>query len=277
MRLVRYEVDGTAAIGILEGEVISEVQFDQNRDDVPQVIAAALNENFDVTGTVSVDDVSLKAPVPRPGKLVCLGLNYRDHAEEGGNEIPEQPLLFSKATSAVVGPGSPIEYPHDVEQLDYEAELAIVIGSQGRHIDRDDALDHVAGFTILNDVSARDVQYAFSQYFRGKSYDTFAPMGPALVTPDEVTTDDLSVRAWVNGDLRQESSTAEMIFPVAETIESVSGTMSLYPGDVIATGTPPGVGVHRDPPLLLTEGDEVTVEIEGLGRLSNPITAAPPR
>lgn len=243
MRLVRYEVDDTPAVGRLDGDTVSEVAVGNEHADVPAVVAAALRDDLDTVGAeTDVDEVELTAPVPRPGKLACLGLNYRDHAAEGGNEIPERPLLFSKATSAVVGPGAPVEYPRDVDQLDYEAEHAIVIGRRGRRIDRDDALDHVAGFTILNDVSARDVQYAFSQYVRGKSYDTFAPMGPVLVTPDEVATDDLSVQTWVTGELRQDSSTAEMVFPAAETVESVSRTMTVYPGDVIATGTPPGRG-----------------------------------
>lgn len=276
MRLVRYEVNGESKVGVLKDTTITEIESDFGRSEVPDLVSAVRDEDRETTNVeTGLEETRLLAPIPRPGKIICLGLNYRDHAEEGGNEIPDRPLLFSKATSAVVGPDDDVEFPYDVEQLDYEAELAIIVGREGRRIPRDEASNHIAGYTIFNDISARDVQYAFSQYFRGKSYDTFAPMGPALVTTDDVTTSDLAIRTFVNGDLRQDSSTANMIFPVDEVLESVSKTMTLYPGDVIATGTPPGVGVHRDPPRLLSEGDKVTVEIDGLGSLTNTVVAEP--
>lgn len=271
--LVRFSTDDGPALGRLDDGEIAELDIDVT--DEVEALRRGVDADSDLTTgrTFSVDDVHLEAPIERPGKIVCLGLNYADHAEEGGNEVPSEPLLFSKATSAVVGPRDPIVYPRDVSKLDYEAELAIVIGTGGRRIAEADALDHVLGYTAFNDVSARDVQYDFSQFFRGKSYDTFAPIGPGLVAPDSVDVSDLSVRTFVNDELRQDSSTAQMIFSVPEIIASVSKTMSLRPGDVIATGTPPGVGVHRDPPELLEVGDTVTVEIEGIGSIENPIVA----
>jgi 2-keto-4-pentenoate hydratase/2-oxohepta-3-ene-1,7-dioic acid hydratase in catechol pathway len=272
MRLARYDHDGRSAIGVLEDGVVREVDVSGKDGDMPPIIRAARTDGANETGVEHArEDVHLRPPVSRPGKIVCLGLNYAEHADRGGNEIPDEPLLFSKPSSAVVGPEDPIVSPSDVEQLDHESELAIVIGRSGRRIDRGDALSHVAGYTAFNDVSARDVQYRYSQYFRGKGYDTFAPMGPAMTTRDAIDPGELSIRALVNGEVRQDSSTADMIFPVREVIESVSRTMTLNPGDVIATGTPPGVGIHRDPPLLLDEGDEVVVELEGIGSLANEV------
>ncbi|MXV60522.1 DUF2437 domain-containing protein [Natronorubrum sp. JWXQ-INN-674] len=272
MRLVRYAYDEKEAIGVLEGETISELDVDGDGEIPPIVAAARGSADVETTGVeINTEDVTLRAPIERPGKIICLGLNYRDHAEEGGNEVPEEPLLFSKATSAVNDPNGPVVHPADIEQLDYEAEIAIIIGKAGHRIDATDAFDHVAGYTAFNDVTARDVQYGFSQYFRGKSFDTFAPMGPAMATADDFDPTDREIRALVNGDVRQESSTEQMIFDVPTTVESVSQTMTLYPGDVIATGTPPGVGVHRDPPLLLEPGDEVTIEVQGIGALQNQI------
>lgn len=272
MRLARYDQDGRSAIGVLEDGVVRELVVPESETDMPPIARAALTDGIDETGIEHArEEVRLKAPVSRPGKIVCLGLNYAEHADRGGNEIPETPLLFSKPSSAVIGPEDPIVFPSDVEQLDHECELAIVIGREGRRIDSEEALSHVAGYTAFNDVSARDVQYRYSQYFRGKGYDTFAPIGPAMTTRDAIDPGELSIRTLVNGDVRQDSSTADMIFPVREIIESVSRTMTLQPGDVIATGTPPGVGIHRDPPLLLKGGDEVIVELEGIGSLTNEI------
>ncbi|MGM0590114.1 MAG: fumarylacetoacetate hydrolase family protein [Halobacteriota archaeon] len=275
MKLVRYQAQGEAAIGLVDGDTVSEVEFDRQPDAGPDIVQAAQADDLRETGVEhALADVHVDAPVPpRQGKIVCLGLNYAEHAERGGNPIPDEPLLFAKPTSAIIGPTDDVVFPSDAEQLDYEAELAIVIGKAGRRVPREEAVDHIAGYTVFNDVSARDVQYRFSQYFRGKGYDTFAPLGPTMVTPDEVDPTDLSIRALVNDEVRQDSSTADMIFPVDEVVESVTQTMTLYPGDVVATGTPPGVGVHRDPPLLLEEGDEVTIEVEDVGALRNTIVA----
>lgn len=228
------------------------------------------------TDVGSVDEVLLAAPVPRPGKIVCVGLNYVDHAAETMMELPEVPLLFAKFPSAVVGPGAAIELPPMTAQLDWEAELAVVIGQTARDLAAPAALGAIGGYMNLNDISARDVQLGEGgQWTRGKSFDTFAPTGPLLVSADEVDDpQELSVRCEVNGAVMQSSSTADMIFPVAELIAFISRSMTLHPGDIIATGTPPGVGMGRTPPVYLQDGDEVAMEVTGLGRLTNPVRAA---
>jgi 2-keto-4-pentenoate hydratase/2-oxohepta-3-ene-1,7-dioic acid hydratase in catechol pathway len=211
-------------------------------------------------------------PIDRPSKIVCVGLNYRDHAEEQGVELPKAPLLFAKWPNTLIGPGEPIVLPAEAEQVDYEAELGVVIGTTTRHVTEADALDHVRGYVPLNDVSARDLQFADGQWTRGKSPDTFCPVGPRVVPREEVDDPQaLAIRCVLNGETMQDSSTGQMIFSVAEIIAYVSRVITLEPGDLIATGTPAGVGVFRDPKVLLKDGDEVTVEIEGLGALTNPV------
>ena len=211
--------------------------------------------------------------IPRPGKIVCVGLNYRDHAAEGGMDLPRAPLLFAKWPNTLIGHGDPIVLPPESAQVDYEAELGVVIGTKARRVSERDALDHVDGYLCLNDVSARDLQFADGQWTRGKSPDTFCPVGPRLVPRAEIDDPQaLAIRCIVNGEALQDSSTAQMIFSVAEIIAYASQVITLEPGDLIATGTPAGVGVFRDPKVLLQAGDEVSVEIEGLGTLTNPIT-----
>ena len=211
--------------------------------------------------------------IERPGKIVCVGLNYRDHAAEGGMDLPKAPLLFAKWGNTLIGDGEAIVIPPEVTQADYEAELGVVIGTGGRHISESQALDHVRGYICVNDVSARDLQFGDGQWTRGKSPDTFCPVGPRLVPREEVDDPQaLAIRCIVNGAALQDSSTAQMIFSVAEIIAYVSRTITLEPGDLIATGTPAGVGVFRDPKVLLKDGDEVTVEVEGLGALTNPVS-----
>ena len=216
-------------------------------------------------------DADLLAPVPRPGKVVAIGRNYREHADEEGVEPPAAPLVFSKWPSSVVGPGADIRWdPELTRQVDYEAELAVVIGRQARNVSDADALDHVLGYTCLNDVSARDIQFGDGQWVRGKSLDTFCPMGPVLVSADEIQDpQDLAISCRVGDEVVQDSRTSRMYFSVAQIISYLSRSFTLEPGDVIATGTPGGVGVFRDPPRFLDEGDRVTVEIEGIGRLEN--------
>jgi 2-keto-4-pentenoate hydratase/2-oxohepta-3-ene-1,7-dioic acid hydratase in catechol pathway len=212
-------------------------------------------------------------PIDSPAKIICVGLNYRDHAEETGAELPTAPLLFAKWANTLIGPGEPIVLPPESSQVDYEAELGVVIGRAGRRVAERDALDHVRGYVCVNDVSARDLQFADGQWTRGKSPDTFCPVGPRLVPREEVDDPQaLAIRCLVNGEVLQDSTTANMVFSVAEVIAYVSRTVTLEPGDLIATGTPAGVGVFRDPQVLLQDGDEVTVEVEGLGRLTNPVT-----
>ncbi len=211
-------------------------------------------------------------PIERPWKIVCVGLNYRDHAEEQGVELPRAPLLFAKWPNTLIGPGEAIVLPAEAQEVDFEAELGVVIGTTAKHVSEAQALDHVLGYIPLNDVSARDLQFADKQWTRGKSPDTFCPVGPRLVPAEEVgDPQSLAIRCVLNGETMQDSSTAQMIFSVAEIIAYVSRVITLEAGDLIATGTPAGVGVFRDPKVLLKDGDEVTVEIEGLGALTNPV------
>jgi 2-keto-4-pentenoate hydratase/2-oxohepta-3-ene-1,7-dioic acid hydratase in catechol pathway len=213
-------------------------------------------------------------PIDRPGKIVCVGLNYRDHAEEQGAELPKEPLLFAKWPNALIGPGEPIVIPPVVTKADYEAELAVVIGSRVKAVSKENALEAVRGYICANDVSARNLQFGDGQWTRGKSPDTFCPVGPELVPAGEVADPhNLRIRAIVNGEVLQDSTTANLIFGVDEVISHVSQTATLEPGDLILTGTPAGVGVFRDPQRLLQPGDEVTIEIEGLGSLTNPVVA----
>jgi 2-keto-4-pentenoate hydratase/2-oxohepta-3-ene-1,7-dioic acid hydratase in catechol pathway len=218
-----------------------------------------------------LDDVELLAPVPRPGKIVAIGRNYRDHVDEEGAAPPAAPLVFSKWPSSVIGHGAEIRWdPALTTQVDYEAELAVVIGRPARRVSEAVALDHVLGYTCLNDVSARDLQFGDVQWARGKSLDTFCPMGPVLVTADEIGDPQvLDITCHVDGQPVQRANTRQMYFGVAAIISYCSQSFSLEPGDVIATGTPGGVGIFRDPPVLLGDGDEVAVEIERIGRLVN--------
>jgi 2-keto-4-pentenoate hydratase/2-oxohepta-3-ene-1,7-dioic acid hydratase in catechol pathway len=221
----------------------------------------------------------LLAPIPRPGKIVAIGRNYREHAAEEGVEPPPAPLIFAKWPSSVVGHGAEVRWdPALTKQVDYEAELAVVIGRTTRRVGVDEALDHVLGYTCLNDVSARDIQFGDGQWVRGKSLDTFCPMGPALVTADEIgDPQDLAISCLVGDERVQEARTSAMYFGVAEIISYCSMSFTLEPGDVIATGTPGGVGVFRNPPRFLGDGDRLTVEIERIGRLENVCRFEPAR
>ena len=233
-----------------------------------QVIAGAPAERW-----VPVEGTALLAPVPRPGKIICIGLNYRDHAAEAGLPIPDEPVVFAKLSNTVNGPYRPIPLPRASEQIDYEAELGVVIGRTCKGVKEAGALDHVAGYLAVNDVSARDVQSRNGQWVLGKSPDGFAPMGPALVTADEVgDPQQLDLRTRVGDEVLQSSSTREMIFTVARLISFLSELVTLEPGDVIATGTPSGVGGARTPPRWLRAGETVRVEFPRLGALANPLT-----
>jgi 2-keto-4-pentenoate hydratase/2-oxohepta-3-ene-1,7-dioic acid hydratase in catechol pathway len=210
--------------------------------------------------------------ISRPGKIVCVGLNYLDHAQEGGMELPKAPLLFAKWPNTLIGEGEAIVLPPESKEVDYEAELGVVIGTTAKRVSEADALDHVEGYICLNDVSARDMQFGDGQWTRGKSLDTFCPVGPRLVPREEIADpQQLGIRCILNGETMQDSSTSQMIFSVAEIIAYVSQVISLEPGDLIATGTPAGVGVFKDPKVLLKDGDEVSIEIDGLGTLTNPV------
>jgi 2-keto-4-pentenoate hydratase/2-oxohepta-3-ene-1,7-dioic acid hydratase in catechol pathway len=242
-------------------------------DDLTAAAASAttLSSSSSAPRLPRLADADLLAPLPRPGKVVAIGRNYKEHADEEGVDPPTAPLVFAKWPSSVVGPGADIRWdPELTAQVDYEAELAVVIGRTARNVSQADALDYVLGYTCLNDVSARDLQFGDGQWVRGKSLDTFCPMGPILVTADEIGDPQaLAISCRVNGELLQNANTSRMYFGVAEIISFVSRSFTLEPGDVIATGTPSGVGVFRDPPRFLADGDVVTVEIEGIGRLVN--------
>ena len=214
----------------------------------------------------------MAAPIDRPSKIVCVGLNYRDHAEEQGAPLPDRPILFAKWPNTLIGPGEPIVVPEIARQIDYEAELGVVIGSRVRGVSRENALEAVRGYLCLNDVSARDLQFSDKQWTRGKSPDTFCPVGPVLVPAADVADPQaLSIRAVLNGQVMQDSNTSNMVFGVAELIAFIAQAITLEPGDLIATGTPAGVGAFRDPPVFMRAGDEITIEIEGLGALTNPV------
>ncbi len=237
--------------------------------------AKALNQAAEKGRLTKRKDAYWLAPVPRPGKLICIGLNYRDHAAESNTPIPSRPVVFSKFSTAVIAPGEPVILPEASAQVDYEAELAVVIGRRAKRVSANRALDYVLGYTCFNDVSARDFQFADGQWQRGKSCDTFAPMGPTIVTVDTISDPHkLSIKLVLNGRTMQDSNTDQLIFGVPELIEFLSQTITLEPGDVIATGTPPGVGFARKPPVFLRPGDVMEVVIESVGWLNNPLVAA---
>jgi len=223
-----------------------------------------------------VGAITLLAPIPRPPKFICVGLNYRDHAAESHSEIPDVPTIFSKFSQCVIAPGEAIVLPKNSSKPDYEAEFAFVIGRGGRHIAANDWKKHVAGYTIVNDVSARDFQKATSQWLMGKTFDTFAPMGPWITTADEIADPHaLDIRLTINGEVMQNSNTRELIFKVPELIAYLSSVFTLEPGDIVSTGTPAGVGFARKPPRWLSPGDDVVITIQGLGELRNPVVAEP--
>jgi 2-keto-4-pentenoate hydratase/2-oxohepta-3-ene-1,7-dioic acid hydratase in catechol pathway len=219
-------------------------------------------------------DVKLLAPIPRPPKFICVGLNYRDHAREAGLEIPSIPTIFSKFSNVVIGPDEPIVLPRISQRPDYEAEFAFIIGPGGRNIPASRAFEHVFGYTIVNDVSARDYQMATSQWLMGKTFDTFAPMGPWIVTKEEIPDPHvLDMSLEIGGEVLQKSNTRELVFGIPALIEFISSVVTLEPGDVVSTGTPAGVGFARRPPRYLKAGDEVVIRVQGIGELRNPVIA----
>lgn len=222
----------------------------------------------------ALSDVKLKAPIQKPGKIVCVGLNYLDHCEETGMDVPKSPVIFSKYSNAVIGPDEDILLPVNSSEPDYEAEFAFVIGKKAKKVSKEEAMDYVAGYTIVNDVSARDIQLGDGQWVRGKSPDTFAPIGPVIATKDEIEDPhSLSIKLTLNGETMQDSNTNQLIFDIPSILSYLSQSMTFEPGDVIATGTPPGVGMGRDPKVWLKPGDEVIVEVEKIGKLRNSVKA----
>lgn len=281
MRLVTYlSSSGVPMAGVVAGETVfslAALGFESTLEVIAQGEAAKaaignyLKSAPEAAGK-PLEQVALLAPVPKPPKFICVGLNYRDHAAEAKMDIPAVPTIFSKFNNAVIGPGAKIVLPRETAKPDYEAEFAFVIGTGGRYIKAEDWRKHVWGYTCVNDVSARDLQLATSQWLMGKTCDTFAPMGPWLVSADEIgDPHNLAISCSVNGERLQNSNTRELIFGIGPLVEYLSSAIRLEPGDIVSTGTPAGVGFSYKPPRWLRAGDEVVVEIEGIGALRNPV------
>lgn len=267
MKLAQFFRDQELQLGIVEGEKLLPLVFTGDFHAWLKV-----GKPLTTTGmTLHLDQVKLAAPVNRPGKIIAIGLNYADHAAEGKRDAPTQPLVFAKFPNSIIGPSEAITWSATItEKVDFEAELAVVIGEKTSSCKTNEALSKVLGYTCGNDVSARDLQFADKQFVRGKSLDTFCPLGPWLVTTDELKDPQkLAIRSRLNGKIMQESNTADMIFPVAELVSFLSRHFTLEPGDLIMTGTPSGVGVFREPPIFMQDGDLIEIEIEGIGTLKN--------
>jgi 2-keto-4-pentenoate hydratase/2-oxohepta-3-ene-1,7-dioic acid hydratase in catechol pathway len=278
MRLIRFGAPGHENPGLLRDDGFVDLRaFFPEMPDIGE--AFFRNGWLEKAGALEAPGERMEArigcPLSRPSKIVCLGINYVDHGAEGGFKAPERPILFAKSPSALNGPCDPIILPADSGQVDWEVELAVVIGREGKRIAVEAAPGYVAGYTLMNDVSGREAQFADGQWFRGKSFDTFAPLGPCLVTPEEIRDPgNLELSSYVNGKLMQSGNTRDLVFGIPEIIAFVSQDMTLMPGDIISTGTPAGVGIFRDPPITLQPGDIVECRIEGIGSLRNPVQAA---
>lgn len=280
MQFVTFQRDGSAEPGVIVGSDVvglkgagfpTLLSVIEGGGDARKRVKSWLDGK---PAAVPLAKARLLAPLPRPPKIICVGLNYRDHAIESKMEIPKVPTIFSKYSTAVIGPGDAIVLPKLSAKPDYEAEFAFVIGTGGRHIPADRWQDHIFGYTNFHDVSARDYQMATTQWMMGKTFDTFAPMGPAIVTADEIPDPHaLDIQMIINGEVLQSSNTSNLIFRIPALIEYLSGVFTLEAGDVVATGTPAGVGFSRNPPRWLRPGDDVVVRISGLGELRNPVVA----
>jgi 2-keto-4-pentenoate hydratase/2-oxohepta-3-ene-1,7-dioic acid hydratase in catechol pathway len=290
MKLVSFSSPEASSFGVLKGARVvclptlakfvgqqfpsgPEILIEEgNHDSIESMLQNSTRRELE-TATYPVSQVRLHAPIRKPPKIICLGLNYKDHAAEQGKTPPDEPVIFMKPNTAIIGTGENIIKPDFVKQLDYEAELAIVIGKGGKNISVKEAKSCIFGYTILNDVSARDIQFKDRQWTRGKSFDTFAPTGPCITTTAQIQNPtNLRIRTWVNKQLRQNSTTRNMTFNVFEIVQHLSRVMTLEPCDIIATGTPAGVGFAMKPePKFLQDGDVVTIEIEGVGILRNKV------
>ncbi len=284
MRLLTFDYQGARRVGVRSGDTIVDVsRIDPNLP--PDLIGlleagptalAAVREAAESGAGIDAGAVRVAAPIQNPEKILCIGLNYADHAAESNMPIPSEPVVFSKFSSTIIGPGDAIRLPSVTQSIDYEAELVVVIGTAGKDISESDAMDHVAGYTVGHDVSARDFQLEKpgGQWLLGKTFDTFAPLGPEIVTPDEVDDPhNLGIRCILNGQTVQDSNTQQLIFNIDQLIAYLSRVITLQPGDLIFTGTPPGVGMARQPQLWLCAGDTVVCEIDGIGRLENPVVS----
>ncbi|KAB2871196.1 MAG: fumarylacetoacetate hydrolase family protein [Bauldia sp.] len=286
MRVATFSVGGERRVGQVDPDARSIAPFDMPAQDAEEGIIAIVRRNGSLPPTLSpiaLDRVSLEAPVPLPRRnIFCVGKNYYEHAHEfsrsgfdssaGAGAVPKHPIIFSKVPESVVPDAARVRIdPRVSTAVDYEAELAVIIGKPGRGIRPEDALDHVWGYTIINDVTARDLQGRYSQWLVAKSQDTFCPMGPWAVSKDEIDISDTAIRCFVNGDIRQSSNTKLLIFDIPTIIATISAGLTLRTGDIIATGTPAGVGIGFDPPRYLKDGDVVRVEIDGIGVLENRV------
>jgi 2-keto-4-pentenoate hydratase/2-oxohepta-3-ene-1,7-dioic acid hydratase in catechol pathway len=284
MKLCTFSRAGALRAGVVDGDEL--VDLSTAAPELPRDLVALLAAGSDALARarqaatsarerLPLASVTLAAPILRPPKFLAIGLNYADHVAEAGLDAPKWPTVFNKQSTCVAGPNDPIHLPRVSSALDYEGELGFVIGRRCRHVPRDRAHEVIAGYLVVNDVSIRDWQLRVPTWTMGKSYDTHGPIGPWLTTADEVDPSGLRVRTWVNGELRQDSSTKHLIFDCAAIVEHLSTAFTLEPGDVVATGTPGGVGIAMKPPRLLVAGDLMKVEIEGLGALENPVVAEP--
>ena len=279
MRLMMFEDGGTVKLGVVENDDVVAVSGGSVPANLLDVIEGGQSAQDAVQGAIAdgtrrkLTDVKPALPIARPPKMICIGLNYALHAKEGGHDIPTYPSVFLRMTSSLIAAGANVIRPNVSEQLDYECELAIVIGKGGRHISEADALDHVFGYTLFNDVSVRDFQRKTAQWTPGKNFDGTGPLGPVVVTADELApgASGLRITTRVNGNTMQDSNTSDMIFSTQRIVAVLSEFMTLEPGDIIATGTPSGVAHARKPPAWMKAGDVVEVEVEGIGVLRNPV------
>ncbi|MBW2246733.1 MAG: fumarylacetoacetate hydrolase family protein [Deltaproteobacteria bacterium] len=275
MRLVRFGQKGNIKPGLWKDGNIVDLR--EIFPEIPDISETFFREGWlekvaEVKNPGRKIEVRIASPIHRPSKIICLGKNYAEHAKEGGFENPEKPLLFCKTPNALSGPYDPIILPRSSGQVDWEVELAVIIGKEGKRIAKTDAFDYVAGFTVMNDVSGRQAQFSDSQWFRGKSFDSFAPAGPFIVTPDEIDdVNNLRLTAVVDGEIMQDGNTRDMIFDIRAIIENISEDITLIPGDIISTGTPAGVGIFRDPPVVLKPGNVVECRIEQIGAIINKV------
>jgi len=275
MRLIRFGQKGKAKPGLWKDGKIVDLReiFPQ----IPDISEKFFREGWleKVAGVKHPGrkiQARIASPIHRPSKIICLGKNYAEHAKEGGFKNPEKPLIFCKTPNALSGPYDPIILPRSSGQVDWEVELAVIIGKEGKRINKTDAFDYIAGFTVMNDVSGREAQFSDSQWFRGKSFDSFAPAGPFIVTPDEIDDiNNLRLTTVVDGEIMQDGNTREMIFDIPAIIENISEDITLIPGDIISTGTPAGVGIFRDPPVVLKPGNVVECRIEKIGAIINKV------
>ncbi|KDP86906.1 fumarylacetoacetate hydrolase family protein [Cupriavidus basilensis] len=281
MRLARYEFEGKICLGVVDGaeivETVAGVADWSEWFELPDAARGRLSESLAGARRLPLAAVRLLTPLARPGKIICLGLNYYDHAAEGGNAKPEYPAFFFRGATSLLAAEAPIQRPRCSDKLDYEAELAVVIGKRVRHASRADALNCVAGYACFNDASLRDYQRKTAQWTIGKNFDATGAFGPWIVTPDALPAGaaGLRIQSRLNGQVMQDSNTGHMIWDVAETIALLTECLTLEPGDVIAMGTPAGVGYPRTPPVFMKPGDKIEIEIDGIGVLSNPVVDEP--